>query len=84
VKPRIHLITLGVSDIKRSREFYEKGLGFKASSASQDDVAFYHMDGTVLALYPRATLAEDAQVKNDGQGFDGVTLDQNGHLVLPK
>lgn len=77
IQPRINLITLGVKDIKKSVKFYSEGLGFKLSSASQDDVAFFHMNGTVLALFPRKSLAEDAQVKNDGEGFDGVTLAQN-------
>ncbi|PKA11305.1 glyoxalase, partial [Leptospira meyeri] len=27
--PRINLITLGVSDLQRSIDFYEKGLGWK-------------------------------------------------------
>lgn len=73
---RINLITLGVADVKRARKFYE-ALGFEPSKASQDDVVFFHMNGTVLALHPRKTLAEDATVKNDGVGFDGITLAQN-------
>jgi len=72
----ISLVTLGVSNVDKAREFYQK-LGFKASSASQDDVAFFHMSGSVLALYPRKKLAADAKVKNNGKGFDGVTLAQN-------
>jgi hypothetical protein len=37
-EPRVTLITLGVADIARSRAFQETGLGWKASSESQDDV----------------------------------------------
>ena len=39
MQPRVTLITLGVADVARSRAFYE-ALGFKASSASQDEVGF--------------------------------------------
>ena len=47
--PRVNLITLGVSDIVASRAFYER-LGFKASSAGNDNVAFFDANGVVLAL----------------------------------
>jgi hypothetical protein len=62
MNPRVTLITLGISDLARSRRFYE-ALGFKASSASQDDVVFFQMGGgVVLALWPWARLAEDANL----------------------
>jgi uncharacterized protein len=76
MKPRVHIITLGVKDVKRSRKFYEK-LGFQASSASQGDIVFFHAGGTVLALYPAEKLAEDAKVQAKGMGFKGVTLAHN-------
>lgn len=60
--PRVSLITLGVSDLARSRRFYE-ALGFKASSASQGDVVFFQMaGGVVLALWPWAEIAKDAGI----------------------
>ena len=77
MEPRISIVTLGVKSIERSRKFYESGLGFKVSSASQDDVVFLHTNGTILALYPWATLAEDARVNAMGEGFRGVTLAHN-------
>jgi uncharacterized protein len=77
MKPRVHIITLGVKDLEKSRRFYEKGLGFKASSASQDNIIFFLMEGLVLALYPHAALAEDAAVSEKGSGFRGVTLAHN-------
>ena len=73
---RVTLVTLGVADVARSRAFYER-LGFVASAASQESVAFFQLGGLVLGLYGRAALAEDAQVADDGHGFDGVTLAQN-------
>lgn len=70
--PRVSLITLGISDLARSRSFYE-ALGFKASSASQDDVVFFQMaGGVVLALWPHHRLAEDAQVPKAERGSGGA------------
>ena len=67
------LVTLGVADIARARGFYE-ALGFRASSASQGDVVFFSGAGSILALYPREKLAEDAGVTAAHAGFSGVAL----------
>jgi catechol 2,3-dioxygenase-like lactoylglutathione lyase family enzyme len=77
MNPRFHIVTLGVEDVKKSRLFYEKGLGFKVSSASREDIVFFHTGGVALALYPRHLLAEDASVPTEGAGFRGVTLAHN-------
>ena len=61
MEPRLSLITLGVADVARARAFYE-ALGFKAGRASQDSVTFLDAGGVVLALFGRASLAEDAGV----------------------
>jgi uncharacterized protein len=74
--PRISLITLGVEDVARATEFYEK-LGWKKSSASQDSVTFIQLKGTVLGLFSREALAHDAQVENTPKGFSGITLAHN-------
>ena len=74
--PRISLVTLWVEDVRRATEFYEK-LGWKKSSASQDAVTFIQLKGTVLGLFSRQALAEDAHVENTPMGFSGVTLAHN-------
>jgi len=76
MKPRISVITLGVTDLARARRFYCEGLGWKASSTSDEHVVFIDMGGVVLGLYPRNLLAEDATL-TPGTGFGGVTLAQN-------
>jgi catechol 2,3-dioxygenase-like lactoylglutathione lyase family enzyme len=73
---RISIVTLGVTDLKKSKTFYEK-LGWSASSASQENIIFFQAGGIVLALYPRDLLAEDAKVDTQGSGFRGFTLAQN-------
>jgi uncharacterized protein len=76
MEPRLTLITLGVSDVKRARKFYEK-LGFKAGRASEEAVTFLHAGGVVLALWGRAALAEDASVADSKPGFSGIALAHN-------
>jgi uncharacterized protein len=74
--PRITMVTLGVADVAASTTFYEK-LGFEKSSASQESVTFFRMKGTVLGLFGRTALAEDAGVEDSAPGFSGVTLAHN-------
>lgn len=80
MEPRLSFVTLGVADIARARAFYET-LGFKPSSASTDDVAFYDAGGVVLALWSRAELAKDAGVSGRGSGFSGVAIAHNVRTV---
>lgn len=76
MEPRISLITLGVSDLARSRAFYEK-LGFKASSIGGGDVVFFQAGASALCLFPRESLACDANVPAEGSGFRGIALAHN-------
>ncbi len=76
MKPRISMITLGVRDIDRSVEFYEKGLGFPKME-SPPDVAFFTLNGSWLGLYGYGALAKDASVSSAGSGFEGFTLAHN-------
>jgi uncharacterized protein len=76
VQPRISLITLGVADVARARRFYET-LGFVASGASQDGVAFFPAGGVVLALFGRKDLAHDASLADSRPGFSGIALAHN-------
>jgi uncharacterized protein len=76
-EPRVSLITLGVADLARARAFYESGLGWRASPASQGDIVFFQLGGLALALFPRAALAEDAGMAEGGQGFRGIALAHN-------
>jgi catechol 2,3-dioxygenase-like lactoylglutathione lyase family enzyme len=73
----LHLVTLGVNDLKKSVEFYTKILGWKPASNSSDDIAFFQAGGAVFAIYPREALAEDAVISPDGSGFAGFTLAYN-------
>ena len=74
--PRLNIVTLGVTSVPKSRAFYE-ALGWRASAASQDAIAFFDLGGVVLALFGREQLADDADVAPAGDGFRAVTLAQN-------
>jgi len=73
----LHLVTLGVRDFETSKKFYTETLGWKSSSASNEDVAFIQAGGIVISIYPREKLAEDALVSPEGRGFAGITLAYN-------
>lgn len=75
MEQRVSLVTLGVSDLARSRAFYEE-LGWVPSSQSTDDVVFFQAGGMVLGLWDRAQLAEDSGIADSG-GWGGVTLAHN-------
>ncbi len=76
LEQRLSLITLGVADLERSREFYER-LGWRRSMAKSRGIVFFQLVGMVLALFPRFDLAKDAKVSPDGEGFSGVSLAYN-------
>ena len=77
MEPRITLITLGVRDLAHAVRFYRDGLGWTPASASvEGDVAFFQLNGMVLALWGRDKLAHDAQLSDDG-GWGGIALAQN-------
>lgn len=73
---RLSLVTLGVADLSRSIAFYG-ALGLTPGAMSNDAVAFFDMDGVILALFGRAALAEDAGVAESGEGFRAVSLAWN-------
>jgi catechol 2,3-dioxygenase-like lactoylglutathione lyase family enzyme len=75
MKQRVNLVTLGVSDLERSRGFYE-ALGWTTGADAAADVVFFQAGEMVLALWDRSRLAKDSCVA-DGGGWGGVTLALN-------
>ncbi len=76
VPQRLSIATLGVADLAASTAFYES-LGWQKSASSMDTITFFQLEGSVLGLYERGALADDAQVPADGSGFRGVTFALN-------
>lgn len=77
MKQNFTLITLGATNFERAVKFYEKGLGWKKSKASMDDIAFFQLSGIILSIYPKKMLAKDATISGKGTGFGGITLSHN-------
>jgi uncharacterized protein len=76
MEQRVSIVTLGVADLIRSREFYER-LGWRRAAVETEGIVFFQAGGMALALYPREELAKDASLASDGQGFRGITLAYN-------
>ena len=74
MEQRLSLVTLGVSDLDRAREFYES-LGWQRGD-DNDDVVFFQTGGLIVGLWDRNALAEDSAVEDSG-GWGGVTLALN-------
>lgn len=77
MRQKLNLITLGVDDFEKSLNFYEKGLGWKKSDKSMDQLALFPLGGITLALYPRQELADDTTLKFQPAEFPGLTLSYN-------
>ncbi len=75
MKQRVSVVTLGVADLARARNFYE-ALGWETGAAPDDDVVFFQAGEMVLGLWDRARLAEDSCV-DDSTGWGGITLALN-------
>ncbi len=78
--PAISLVTLGVRDLEASLAFYT-ALGFVDTAQSNESIKFLRGANTVLGLYGRTALAEDAEldvgVKKTPTDFTGTALAMN-------
>ena len=73
---RVTLTTLGVADLAAARAFYAR-LGWVEHGQSQPGVAFFQMQGAVLALFGLTDLAADQGRPGATLGTGAVTLAQN-------
>ena len=77
MEQRLSIITLGVSNLKASKRFYD-ALGWVC--ANEDDsgsIVAYNLQHMVLSLYPKEKLAEDATVNLSNTGYSNFTLAYN-------
>lgn len=58
MRQRVHLITLGVDDLDRAREFY-RSLGWSPVADAPEGIVVFDLYGASLGLYPRADLVRD-------------------------
>ena len=74
MEQRVTLITLGVTDLARSRAFYEH-LGWRGQEV--EETVFFQAGGLALVLWGRDKLAADVGVNDEGGAFGGVALAHN-------
>lgn len=72
----VAVLTLAVSDLARARSFYEDGFGWQAQF-TDGDVVFYQLQGSVLALWRRESLAADAHLDAAQLRPGGVSIAHN-------
>jgi catechol 2,3-dioxygenase-like lactoylglutathione lyase family enzyme len=77
MRQKLSIITLGVANFQQSVDFYEKGLGWKKSDKSIDQLALFPLGGMVLALHPLEDLAADTTLNYQPSGFYGLTIAYN-------
>lgn len=81
MEQRLTIIGLGVSDLKKSTEFYETKFGWEKSAWSNEHITFFTLNGIQLSLFNREELAKDATVDSEGKGFKAFTLAYNTRSV---
>jgi catechol 2,3-dioxygenase-like lactoylglutathione lyase family enzyme len=74
MNPRIDVITLGVADLDRARQFYERGFGGSVRDQHQGITVDLGANSSQLALRPWEAVAADAGVEADSSGFRAFTL----------
>jgi catechol 2,3-dioxygenase-like lactoylglutathione lyase family enzyme len=63
MEPRVHFITLGVTDLAAARAFYVDGLGWKPTFEVDGEVSFLQVGpGLLLSLWHRESLIEDSNM----------------------
>ncbi len=83
MKPRITVITLGVDDLERSLRFYRDGLGFPTEGIvgtefERGAVVFFDLQpGLMLAIWPRANIAWDANIPQAPHSATECTIGHN-------
>ena len=87
MKPRVSVITIGVSDLEKSLKFYRDGLGLSTQGIVGTEfehgaVVFFDLEnGLKLALYPREEIAWDSKISLESPSATEFTI---GHLVNGK
>lgn len=83
MKPRISVLTLGVTDLERSLAFYRDGLGLPTQGIvgrefEHGAVAFFDLSGGVkLAIWAQADLSHDTGLPPLPAGSPGFSIGHN-------
>jgi hypothetical protein len=78
MKQRLSMITLGVANLERAIQFYERVVGWTAVKGPPG-IAFFDLGGIVFSLYPHSEIAKDTDVELDvnNHAYRGYALAHN-------
>jgi catechol 2,3-dioxygenase-like lactoylglutathione lyase family enzyme len=83
MRPNVTVLTLGVDDLDRAIAFYRDGLGWATEGIVGEEfeygaVVFFTLDsGLMLALWPRTSIARDADIPVQPPSATECTLGHN-------
>src|SRR5690606_33590536 len=83
MKPRISVLTLGVSDLEKAVAFYRDGLGLQTEGIVGKEfefgaVAFFDLqNGLKLALWPRKSISNDTGIALQSPSVLEFTIGHN-------
>lgn len=76
MEQRISVLTIGAEDLNAMKTFYEQTLGW-IPVAQNKDIVFYKLNGFLLSVCDRKTLADFIGIHPDGNGFRSMTIGYN-------
>jgi uncharacterized protein len=76
MEQRISVLTIGAENLTAMKKFYGQTLGWK-TVAENKAIAFYKLNGFLLSICEKKSLAEFIGVNADGNGFRSVTIGYN-------
>ncbi len=76
MEQRISMITLGVDDLSRSRDFYMR-LGWSPVDAGDKGIVFFNVQNSVFALYPWEGVADEFGLSVEEFGKPNTVLAYN-------
>jgi uncharacterized protein len=83
MKARITVLTIGVDDLEGSVRFYREGLGLPTDGITGTEfehgaVAFFKLQpDLMLAVWPRDSIAHDAEIPKSARGATEFTIGHN-------
>jgi len=76
MEQRISVLTIGADDLDAMKKFYGQVLGWMAV-AENKDIVFYKLNGFLLSICDRKSLANFIGIDHKGNGFRSVTIGYN-------
>lgn len=77
MQQRISIVTLGVRNLEKARNFYD-ALGWQVHSEDMSDkIVCYNLQNMAFALYPVENMSEEIALKTSEAGFNGIVLAHN-------